>query len=145
MSIDSGCVCRYEIPDDVELDYENQYNVWSTSRTSQISYSYAAAALMAMDHFNNRDASVVPELANMDAQCTVYFPDPTLENSRADGAVSVRALWDSTIADELTRPCAVLGPLMEEANYDLQPALSALDIPMVVHRIESDLLSVLNS
>jgi len=96
---------------------------------------------MAMDHFNNRDASVVPELANLDAQCTVYFPDPTLENSRADGAVSVRALWDSTIADELTRPCAVLGPLIEDANYDLQPALSALDMPMIVHHIESDLLA----
>ena len=141
MSIDSGCVCRYEIPDDVELDYESQYNVWSTSRTSQISYSYAAAALMAMDHFNNRDASVVPEIADLDDQCTIYFPDPTLENSRADGAVSVRTLWDSTIANEATRPCAVLGPLLEDANYDLQPALSALDIPMVVHHIESDLLA----
>lgn len=96
---------------------------------------------MAMDHFNNRDASVVPEVANLDEQCNVYFPDPTLENSRADGAVSVRALWDSTIADEMTRPCAVLGPLLEEANYDLQPALSALDIPMIVHHIESDLLA----
>lgn len=137
----NSCVCSYEIPEEVEQDYESQYNAFSTSRTSQVSYSYAASTLLAMDHFNNRDASVVPELAGLDGRCSIYFPDPTLENSRADGAVSVRTLWDSTIANEASRPCAVVAPLLEDANYDLQPALSALDIPMVVHHIESDLLA----
>lgn len=95
-----------------------------------------------MDHFNNRDASVIPEIAALDEQCTVYFSEIKLENSRADGPVSVRTLWDATITDESARPCAILGPLVEGENYDLQPALSALDIPMIVHHIESDLLAL---
>lgn len=134
---------RYKVAIENEKDYESQYNSWSNNITASVSYSYAAAALMAMDHFNNRDASIVPEISELDARCTIYFPEPTLTDSQADGSVSVRSLWDTSIESptEENQFCAVLAPLLENANYELQPIVSALGIPMIVHHIESDLMS----
>jgi len=90
-----------------------------------------------MDHWNNRDTAVVPELANVE-NCTVHFPDPKYADSHSDGANSVKALWDAIQTDNSYRPCAVLGPLEEKATLNLQSALAALDIPMLVHYVESD-------
>jgi len=130
---------RYEVP--IEVEYEGQYNPWETSRTAQLSYSYAAAALLAMKHFNARDDSVVRQIADLDATCTVHFPNPIFADSKSDGAVSSRAFFDSVANNETVSPCAMLGPLEEQTNFELQPALAALDIPMLVYYVESDLLA----
>jgi len=125
----------------VEVSFDDQFNPWEKSRTAQLSFSYAASALLAMKHFNERDDYVVPEIADLDPNCTVYFPDPTFADSKSDGTVSTKAFWDSVAANTTDRPCAMLGPLEEQTNFQLQPALSALDIPMLVYYVESDLLA----
>lgn len=90
-----------------------------------------------MDHWNTRNPVVVPELADVDDGCSVYFPEPKYADSRADGEQSIKALWEA-YSDY---PCAVLGPLQEKATFNLQSALAALDIPMMVHYVENDLAS----
>ena len=129
---------RYEVPSDVKRQYATQYNPWNLYYASQIAHSFAAGALLAMDHFNNRDSSVVPEIAQIDDDCTVYFPDPTFANSRAERSSSARELWNATKGGE-NLPCAVLGPLLDSSNVDLRPILSALgDIPLVTYYPEID-------
>ena len=87
---------RYTVPPDIKRDFTDQYNPWSPSLALRRGYSYAAAVLLAIDHFNARDDSVVPELRDLaDADCTAHFPDPTFADSRTDGGGSVRALFEA--------------------------------------------------
>ena len=166
----SNHLCRYEVPtstsedDDlrtaVPTEFPGQFNPWHASRTAQLSYSYAAAVLLAVRHFNARNGTVVPELLDELMQdCTVYFPeDVQFADSQSDGAASVQAVWDAvvrrngsnstaatnnndTASQQQQHYCAMLGPLEEETNLLLQPALAALDIPLMVHYVESDKLS----
>lgn len=132
-------LARYEVP--IPVEFDKQYNPWAASRTAQISYSYAAAVLLAMKHFNERDNSVVPEIGDLDARCTVYFPDPTFADSKSDTAVSTKAFWEAIATNGTDPPCAMLGSLEEDVDVGLRPALAALDIPMLVHYVESDELA----
>jgi len=129
----------YELPPEIEQEFYGQYNFWRAPAASQIAYSYAAAALLAMDHWNTRNTIVVPELADVSDDCSVYFPEPRYADSKTDGDQSVKALW--TAFSSGYYPCAVLGPLQEKATFNLQSALAAFDIPMLVHYIENDLAS----
>ena len=128
---------RYEVP--IAVEFDKQFNPWESSRTAQISYGYAASVLLAIKHFNERDGSVVPELGDLDSDCTVYFPNPNFADSKSDGAVSIKAFWDATSGPD--PPCAMLGPLEDTININLRPALDALDIPMLVYFVESDMLA----
>ena len=130
---------RYDVP--IAVEFDKQFNPWASSRTAQISYSYAASVLLAMKHFNERDGSVVPEIGDLDASCTVYFSDPTFADSKSDSTVSTKAFWDAIATNGTDPPCAMLGSLEEDINVGLRPALAALDIPMLVHYVESDLLA----
>lgn len=131
---------RYEVPPEIDRDFRNQYNPWTPSIAVQVSFGYAAAALLAMDHFNARNDTVVPELADLDEDCTVYFPDPKYADSYTDGGMSVKAFFDA-MEEKPEHYCAVLGPLNVEANLKLRSALRALNIPMMVHSVENDVLS----
>lgn len=51
----------------------DQLQRWPTEVIHHLAFSYMAAAQMAVDQFNARDTSVVPELANLQG-CPVYFP-----------------------------------------------------------------------
>lgn len=119
------------------LDYSGQYNLFSPQSVSRLSYSYAAAMMVAIEHFNNKNTSIVPELDDLH-HCPVQL-SPVLVDSQADGKVSVRQLWDLT-ASESTKPCAILGPLNEQANFDLTAAANAFDVPMVTYFVENELL-----
>lgn len=131
---------RYEVPPSIKRSSRNQYNPWTASISAQISYSYAAAALLAIEHWNTRNAAVVPELAEIDDGCSVYFPDPKFADSLTDGDRSVPAFFEATDGDK-RRPCAILAPLEEEATFKLQSISAALDMPMLVHFIENDLFA----
>jgi len=131
----------YKVPPEIEKSFMDQYNLWSAPVASQISYSYAAVVLLAVEHWNTRNAAVVPELAELDESCSLYFPEPKYADSLSDGSLSIRLLWEAINKDKEYHPCAVLGPPTEKATFDLRTALAALDIPMLVHFIENDLFS----
>jgi len=132
-------VHRYKVPPDISRDYEGQYNPWNAIRVTQLSYSYAAAVLLAVDHFNQRDPSVIPELADIDESCTIYFPEPVFLDTETDRATATSALWRHAGKDQPF--CAALAPILEEATLALIPLLKALQIPVMVHSMESDWLA----
>lgn len=60
-------------------------------RTPNLALSHAAAALMAMEDFNSRDPSIVPQLADEEyslGECTVRFPLPWDGEGGAEGGVN---------------------------------------------------------
>jgi hypothetical protein len=86
---------------------------WPATTHGKLTSSWAAAALLSMDHFNARDPAVVPELGEkLPTNCTVYFPPPTLLDCAMEGITAVQALWRHTTGDRTEDvPCAVLGPM----------------------------------
>ena len=109
-----------------------------------------AAAQLAMDHFNDRDTAVVPDLARL-RKCDVYFPKPLFQDSAMDASVSMRAMLGVTAAAATQSggsphmaleqlPCAVLGPTTDEAALQVNALTDSLNIPQVIYHGESDLL-----
>jgi hypothetical protein len=122
---------------------ELKFDPWRPDVLSWTSFSYLAAAQLAMEHFNARDPSVVPELANL-GECDVFFPPQKVVDSRCDGKAAVEALWDATKSDatdgDQWRPCAVLGPALAGPSMSLQSVTNALDIPQVMYYNENNLM-----
>ncbi|CAB9518514.1 Gamma-aminobutyric acid (GABA) B receptor [Seminavis robusta] len=56
------------------------YPRWPPTLLANYAYSYMAAAQLAMDHFNARDTTVVPELSQLQ-DCAVYFPPQVVVDS----------------------------------------------------------------
>jgi len=102
-----------------------------------------AAAVLAMEHFNNRNGSVVPELANDFRDCNIQFDTST---SRVFNAGFVTHLASKTLEQQSVRPCAVAGPYSDIPALDLSAAAQAAEFPLVAYRahntrVVSDLFS----
>lgn len=124
----------FDSPEDGGGDNANGqfYDRWNAGAVARLSYSFTAAAAMAMDHFNNRDSSVVSELAELD-ECSVYFPDLLLAK-KSTSLSAVGALWEvPTVAGHLEDdiPCAILGPLDDESSWHVQAIASAMHTPQL--------------
>jgi 7 transmembrane sweet-taste receptor of 3 GCPR/Receptor family ligand binding region len=109
----------------------SRFSRWTPETISMTGYTYAAAVLLAMEHFNNRDASVVPEIASLPRDCTAFFSN---ESMVVDGALSnVRSGGLLFEAAARSKPCPVVGP------YGVIPAswtsiLSAsIDVPQLFY------------
>ena len=108
----------------------DQYNFLSPQSGSRLSFAYTAAVVMAIDHFNNRNSSIVPEVANIDPNCSVYFTDPSFIDTKTDGGQAVIELYD--LVDELEeKPCAVLGTVEGQTNIDVIPAANTYQVPLI--------------
>jgi hypothetical protein len=102
-----------------------------------------AAAQIAMDHFNERNPSVVPQLAAL-GNCSVYFPPQVVADTQFDDLVSTEAVIN-TLQRQCTAdkqvPCAVIGPANDRAVTHLQSIAGALKIPqMVFYQVISSIL-----
>lgn len=94
-----------------------------------------SAALLAMDHFNNRNDSVVPELSSLTSGCNVrfdtnrsqFFDTGTYEHWAA------KDVWKSEI-----EPCAIAGPFNDIPAIDLSVVALSGEIPLVVPRALND-------
>jgi 7 transmembrane sweet-taste receptor of 3 GCPR len=86
--------------------------------------------MMAIDHFNQRNTTVISEIATIDPNCSIYFTDPAFIDTETDGGLSVRALYD--IVDEREeKPCAVLGSVEGSTNMDIIPAINTYEVPLI--------------
>jgi hypothetical protein len=115
---------------------KNQFERWDIKVSNQVAFSFAAALLLAIEHFNDKNPVVVPELAEL-SDCNVYIPDPEFVEARYDSEESIRRLWSAAEGED--KPCAILGALVEDITADLQSLLSALDMIMLVYFPEIDL------
>jgi hypothetical protein len=93
-----------------------------------------AAAQIAMDHFNERNSSVVPQLADL-GNCSVYFTPQVIADTRFNHEVATEAVMDSVqrqfTADKQI-PCGVIGPAALRAAFHLQSITGALNIPQMM-------------
>lgn len=99
--------------------------------TSRRAYSFAASALLAVDHFNSRDGTVVPDLARLSDTCTFRLDEPIFLDSRNDETTSLTHLWDMAANNSDPQPCAILGPQNAGAFRNVQAAAIAMNLPLI--------------
>ena len=89
-----------------------------------------SAALLAIDHFNARNTSVVPELANF-TSCNVRFDT---NRSRFFDTGSITHLASKELWRQSIEPCAIAGPFNDIPAVDLSVLALSAEIPLVAHR-----------
>jgi hypothetical protein len=85
---------------------------------------------MAMHHFNDRNASIVPEIDNINPTCSFSFTEPTIVDSKTDQGAAVRGFYDAAELFE-QRPCAVIGTVEDQVNTHLIPTINSYMIPLL--------------
>jgi hypothetical protein len=112
---------------------------------TKIGFSNVAAVQMAIDDFNKRDASVVPELAFLPSSCdNVTLSWAGLRDTEDQSVSTVRSLidWLETKPDAVGRSdvCAIIGPESFRSVMDAAPLAAALDVPMMVYGTQQEIL-----
>ena len=115
----------------------------STSVPTNHIYTHLAAAMLAVDHFNTRNAAVVPELAEADyvRDCPVFLPEPDFGNS--NNQVSQVAQFLMYKLTEGIRYCAIVGPKENDPAMEATHVASGLKIPMITHGATDNRLSTI--
>jgi Receptor family ligand binding region len=96
-------------------------------------FSHMSAALLAVEHFNSRNATVVPELANL-TSCNVRF-DTNLSRV-LDSSVATHLASESLLPllQQEIVPCAMAGPFHDLPAEDLSVLALSAKIPLVAQR-----------
>lgn len=109
------------------FDYSSGINNESNYGTSQ-----TASALLAVDHFNSRDSSVVPELTELLQDCDVTL---RLGNeSIIDTGALVGRASQRFYENPLDRPCAMVGPFNDYPSIEMSMMATAIQVPIVTSR-----------
>lgn len=124
--------------------------MYNNKTSATFGIDYTAAALIAMDHFNQKDPTVVPQLLDIANNCTVnlttlevadtaWDPDQAVYETIVEA--STNPAQAKAFGEEL--PCVFLGPATEETSRAVATTTSALKIPQMVFNVAAgDLLSV---
>ena len=106
-------------------------------KVNSLGYSHMAGGLMAMEHFNERNPSVVPELASEEfklTSCNVQF-DLNTSRFLDTGIITHRST--SFLLQEMVEngiPCALAGPYSDLPSQILSAFAASAEIPLVSHR-----------
>ena len=116
----------------VPFSYGNEpFHSFYCGDCNNVGMSHAAAALLAMDHFNARNATVVPELADL-GDCPVQFD---LNTSQIfDTGTYTHKAAESLLEQLPETPCAVAGPFHDTPVLELSTLAAALKFPLTAHR-----------
>ena len=87
-------------------------------------------ALLAMEHFNQRNAVVIPELANF-TDCSIKFD---LNGSRFFDSGTRTSLAAQSFLQAGETPCAIAGPWNTRPAQELESMAQGAKVPMVAHR-----------
>ncbi|KAL7549758.1 hypothetical protein ACHAWF_013033 [Thalassiosira exigua] len=114
------------------LPFTSKGKVSAMEFSVQVPFDHMAAALMAIDHFNAKDPSVVSELASSElASCDVeipVIPGWTIADGGDFTTTAVAALLDA--AEE--RPiCGVVGPYRNKAMLGAAHVTGAMEAPLI--------------
>jgi hypothetical protein len=93
-------------------------------------FAHMASALLAMEHFNDRNTEVVPELAEFDS-CPFRFD---LNKSRVFDTGIVGHMASKALFSSGELPCAIAGPFNDDPALDLTTLAEAGELPLVAHR-----------
>jgi len=105
---------------------------------AEMSFSHMAAALMAIDHFNSKDASVVPELAKDEFRdCDVFMPIQqgyTFVSVAHHITPAVDALMNAYAEiknNERSSLCGIIGPYSNKAMEAASIFTASLEAPLI--------------
>jgi len=135
MGSDGLCPLYVFVPFTVGTDegYEAAYD-GEAGGSINFGLSHTAAALLAVKHFNERDASVVPQLRNNNNNvmndCPVQFDTEKL--MVFDTETYTHQAVKSLVQHEI--PCAVVGPFHDIPALDLAGLSVAYEFPVTLHR-----------
>jgi hypothetical protein len=104
------------------------------SRKSNIGFSHMAAALLAIDHFNERDSRIVPELAsNQLSQCSVYFNESSsfILDSHGEGTEAVAEVIGQVYSQNTID--ALVGGYNDQAALEISVVANAQKIPYLAY------------
>ena len=113
--------------------------------TSNPGFAMMASALLAMEHFNARNSSVVAELSSSSELmqgCNVRF-DLNDNRSKAFDTGTMTHQASRLLFQEGRTPCAIAGPFNDIPALELSTMAQAAEYPLVAHRafnalVESD-------
>ncbi|KAL7578112.1 hypothetical protein ACA910_012561 [Epithemia clementina (nom. ined.)] len=110
-------------------------------RDAPSGFKFMAAALLAVEHFNERNVSMIPELANF-PDCNVQLQIEKVYDTSGDRNDVSRVFWDHLLLRNTTDDennnlslseslCAIAGPAQDTPADDLGAIAYAARIPMV--------------
>ena len=91
----------------------------------------AATGLAAIEHFNDRDPTYVPEFAGL-AGCDKYV-NATVLDSGSMGSPSVQAILSQLSGDSTTQPDLIIGPARSAAAMPSATLAGVADIPQITY------------
>jgi hypothetical protein len=93
---------------------KSSVSISSDSTQVNPGFSHMAAAVLAVDHFNARDASVVPELSQeIYSTCNVSFDTSKSMFFDTESMTHQAALSLNAYVNQVGLPCAIAGPFNE--------------------------------
>ena len=94
-----------------------------------------AAAALAVEHFNSRNASIIPQLANL-TDCDVQLQIDGVYDTSSESHMASRSFLKELLRDNETDTelCALVGGHHDTPAQDLSLLAFALEVPMVVSR-----------
>uniref|UniRef100_A0A7S2VAW1 G-protein coupled receptors family 3 profile domain-containing protein n=1 Tax=Entomoneis paludosa TaxID=265537 RepID=A0A7S2VAW1_9STRA len=96
---------------------------------SNVGFSHMAAAMMAEEQFNARNASVIPALADLDdCNVTLHISSTSVFDSEPGTHHAIEKLND------VDPPCAIVGPSSDYVALELSTLAQANQFPIVVAR-----------
>jgi hypothetical protein len=98
-------------------------------------FSQMAAAVLAIDHFNARDTSVVPELSQpIYSSCRIFFDVTESMFFDTESTTHEAQLSLAAYTNQFGPPCAIAGPFNEIPAMGLSAGATTYQIPLVAHR-----------
>lgn len=113
----------FSIPEDVDSA------MFTRETTAESAYGLMAAGLLAAQHFNDRDAAIVPDLKERIGDCKLQLSLPAqVVNTNRNPDEAARELIDTRPED---RPCLVVGPQDIHVSELFGTITKMMNVPMV--------------
>lgn len=115
---------------------------WSQDQDdiSSEAYGGSAAALLAINHFNTGNSSIVNELENIQERCPIRFTTELID-SRSSGSVAMqsltRLLTRRSDDFESPQPCSLIGSSLSSTTRLLATVTGVYDLPHVTSSASS--------
>jgi len=110
------------------------------SEQKYYAFSMLAASMLAIDHVNSRNGSLIPYLASEKFErCNFKIPniyvDDVYDSKSSPARNLIAAITNQSCVESLNpslcQPCAILGPHKESLSYSIKSVSSAYDIPIL--------------
>ena len=104
----------------------------NTEFSINLPVDHMAATLMAIDHFNTRNPTIVADLASEDMlNCNIQIPTKPGWTILDDGDFTTNSVAALLEADETGEVCAVIGPYRNKAALGAAHVTGAMDVPLI--------------